>query len=59
MELEGSLPCSHGLIFHGDELLAPRPTSRLEDHPLSAVRDCPTKGHSHSHIGHPTGREGV
>jgi hypothetical protein len=27
------------LIFYG-ELLAPRPTPKLEDHPLSAVRDC-------------------
>jgi hypothetical protein len=27
-------------IFHGEELLAPRPTPKLEDHPLSAVRDC-------------------
>jgi len=26
--------------FHGEELLAPRPTPKLEDHPLSAVRDC-------------------
>jgi hypothetical protein len=26
--------------FHGQELLAPRPTPKLEDHPLSAVRDC-------------------
>ena len=26
--------------FYVEELLAPRPTSRLEDHPLSAVRDC-------------------
>ena len=26
--------------FCGQELLAPRPTSKLEDHPLSAVRDC-------------------
>jgi hypothetical protein len=26
--------------FHGDDLLAPRPTPKLEDHPLSAVRDC-------------------
>jgi hypothetical protein len=25
--------------FHGDELLAPRPTPKLENHPLSAVRD--------------------
>jgi hypothetical protein len=27
------------LIFYG-ELLAPRPTPKLEDGPLSAVRDC-------------------
>jgi hypothetical protein len=26
--------------FYGDELLEPRPTLKLEDHPLSAVRDC-------------------
>jgi hypothetical protein len=25
--------------FNGEELLAPRPTPKLEDHPLSAVRD--------------------
>jgi hypothetical protein len=30
---------SNKLIFYG-ELLAPRPTPKLEDHPLSAVRDC-------------------
>jgi hypothetical protein len=28
------------LIFYGEQLLAPRPTHKLEDHPLSAVRDC-------------------
>jgi hypothetical protein len=28
------------LIFYGEELLAPRPTSKLENHPLSGVRDC-------------------
>jgi hypothetical protein len=28
------------LIFYGEELLAPRPTPKLEDHRLSAVRDC-------------------
>jgi hypothetical protein len=28
------------VIFYGEELLAPRPTPNLEDHPLSAVRDC-------------------
>jgi hypothetical protein len=27
-------------VFHGEELLAPRPTFKLEDYPLSAVRDC-------------------
>ena len=26
--------------FYGEELLAPHPTSKLEGHPLSAVRDC-------------------
>jgi len=26
--------------FYGEELLAPRPTPKLEDHPLSAVCDC-------------------
>ena len=26
--------------FYGEDLLAPRPTLKLEDHPLSAVRDC-------------------
>jgi hypothetical protein len=28
------------IIFYGEELLAPRLTPTLEDHPLSAVRDC-------------------
>jgi hypothetical protein len=28
------------LVFYGEELLAPRPTPNLEDHPLSAVSDC-------------------
>jgi hypothetical protein len=28
------------LIFYGEEMLAPSPTPKLEDHPLSAVRDC-------------------
>jgi len=27
-------------IVHGEECLAPRPTPKLEDHPLSAVLDC-------------------
>ena len=26
--------------YYDEELLAPRPTSKLEDHPLSTVRDC-------------------
>ena len=35
-------PCEYFLtkVFHGEALLAPRPTPKLEDHPLSAVRDC-------------------
>jgi hypothetical protein len=28
------------VIFYGEELSALRPTPKLEDHPLSAVRDC-------------------
>jgi hypothetical protein len=28
------------IIFYGEELLAPRPTPKLEGHLLSAVRDC-------------------
>jgi hypothetical protein len=28
------------IFFYGEELLASRPTPKLEDHPLSAVRDC-------------------
>jgi hypothetical protein len=28
------------LISYGEELLAPRQTTNMEDHPLSAVRDC-------------------
>jgi hypothetical protein len=27
-------------MFYGKELLAPRPTPKLEDHPFSAVCDC-------------------
>jgi len=26
--------------FHGEALLVPRPTPKLEDHHLSALRDC-------------------
>jgi len=35
-------PCEYFLtmFFHGEALLAPRPTTNLEDHPSSAVRDC-------------------
>jgi hypothetical protein len=28
------------LIFYGEELLVPRPTPKLQDHPLSAVHNC-------------------
>jgi hypothetical protein len=28
------------LNFYGEELLAPRPTPKLENHPFLAVRDC-------------------
>ena len=31
---------SEHFVFHGEQLLAPRPTPKLEYHPLSAVRDC-------------------
>jgi len=31
----------HNMIrFYGEELLAPRSTPKLEDHPFSAVRNC-------------------
>jgi len=35
-------PCEYFLtdVFHGEALLAPRPTPKLEDRPLSAVRSC-------------------
>jgi len=29
-----------GFFFYGEELLAPRPTPKLENHLLSSVRDC-------------------
>jgi hypothetical protein len=54
MEPEGSLQCSQEphvrpcvtfrnklYFFYGEELLATRPTSMPEDHPLSAVSDIP------------------
>jgi len=28
------------LVFYSDEFLAPRPISKVEDYPLSALRDC-------------------
>ena len=28
------------ICFHGEELLESRPTPKMEDHPLLAVRDC-------------------
>jgi hypothetical protein len=50
MEPEGTLPCSQKVPqaisnilqqagFYGEELLDPRPTTKLEDHSLSAVRN--------------------
>jgi hypothetical protein len=39
----GPRPCEmfrNMVIFYGEELLAPRPTPKLEDHPLLAVLDC-------------------
>jgi len=36
-------PCvtfNYKTVFYGEELLVPIPTPKLEDHPLSAVRDC-------------------
>ena len=30
----------NNMSFYGEELLAPRPTPKLEDHTLSAIRDC-------------------
>jgi hypothetical protein len=35
---EASRMCFVTKVFYGEELLAPRPTPKLEDHP--AVRDC-------------------
>ena len=31
---------SNTMRFYGQQLLAPRPTPKLEDHPLLAVLDC-------------------
>jgi hypothetical protein len=33
-------PFRNEFAFYGEGLLAPRPTSKLEDHPLSFVRGC-------------------
>jgi uncharacterized membrane protein len=35
-----ALNITQHIVFHWEELLSPRPTPNLEDHPLSAVRDC-------------------
>jgi hypothetical protein len=32
--------CRNMTLFYGEEMLAPRPTPKQEDNPLSAVRDC-------------------
>jgi hypothetical protein len=37
---EASCEFCNKIIFYGEELLAPRPIPKLEDHPLSAVHDC-------------------
>jgi hypothetical protein len=34
------VPFRNVMILHGDRLLDPRPTPKLEDHHLLAVRDC-------------------
>jgi hypothetical protein len=53
MKPQGSLPCiqepvpiprpcvtfRNKMVSYGEELLAPHPTLKLEDHPLLAVRD--------------------
>jgi len=36
---EASCLVFFNMDFHGKALLAPRPTPKLEDHPLSAARD--------------------
>jgi hypothetical protein len=33
-------PFRNEFVFYGEGLLAPRPTPKLEDHPLSFVRGC-------------------
>jgi hypothetical protein len=33
-------PFRNEFVFYGEGLLAPRPTPKLEDHPLSSVRCC-------------------
>jgi hypothetical protein len=40
VQVRGPLwPFVTAYFFYGEELLAPRPTPKLEEHPLSAVRD--------------------
>ena len=34
------IPVRNMLSFYGEDLSAPRPTTKLEDYPLSAVRKC-------------------
>jgi hypothetical protein len=41
VQVRGPVECFFtSLGFNGEELLAPRPTPRLKDYPLSAVHDC-------------------
>ena len=37
---EAHVSVCNKVSFYGEDLLAPRPTTKLEDYPLSAVRDC-------------------
>jgi hypothetical protein len=37
---QSSDPFRNEFVFYGEGLLAPSPTPKLEDHPLSFVRDC-------------------
>jgi hypothetical protein len=40
VQVRGSLEVFVASFFYGEGLLTPRPTPKLEGHPLSSVRDC-------------------
>jgi hypothetical protein len=40
VKVRGSLEVFVTSFFYGEELLTPRPTPKLEGHPLFSVRDC-------------------